>query len=68
MPKVNFNDYVEIVKDINDHSDLNECQLDKDYIKFEKIKIKKNHFKERRNAEKLRDIQKNHRILRPDKV
>ena len=68
MPKVNFNDYVEIVKDINDHNDLNGLQLDKDYIKFEKIKTKKHHFKEGRNVEKLRDIQKNHRILRPNKV
>jgi len=68
MCKVNLEDYIEQVVDVDAWGDeLFIYPIDKDYKKFEKIKPKKHHFKENVNIERIRDKQKNHRVLRTDK-
>lgn len=63
MSKINPNDYIEIIEEVDDWNDeILPNEIDKDYKKFEKIKSRKHHFKEGRNLDRIRDKQKNHRI------
>jgi len=67
MSKINLDDYVEDVV-FDDAYDIWSESVDKDYQKFQKIQNKKHHFKENRNFEKIRDMQKSHRKTRTDKI